>query len=96
MSGQSSRRAFEHVDGCEAMVVVMSQAADRSDWVRREITRAQQQDKLILPLLLRGAASFMLNTTQFEDVTGGRLPTQGFVERLRAATGNRLKPGVAR
>lgn len=76
----------DRVDGCCALVVVMTPASEDSEWVRREIIRAQQQSKTLLPLLLDGLGFFELNTTQHEDVSDGRMPTPGFIQRLEHLT----------
>jgi hypothetical protein len=64
----------------------MTPDADASRWVKREITRAEDGGKPILPLLLAGQRFFSLVDIQCEDVTGGRMPTRPFVERLLAHT----------
>ena len=74
------------VDGCAALVVVMTPTSEESEWVEREIVRAQQRDKAILPLLLDGLPFFELNTTQYEDVSDARMPTPTFIRRLKHLT----------
>jgi hypothetical protein len=71
------------VDGCSAFVVVMTPDAEDSEWVDRELQRAQDAGKPILPLLLRGRKFFSLADVHYEDVTGGRMPSDEFVARLR-------------
>lgn len=71
------------VDGCAALVVVMTPGAEESDWVNREITQAEELGRPILPLLLDGTRFFRLSNIQFEDVRDGRLPARRFVDRLR-------------
>jgi hypothetical protein len=71
------------VDGCSAFVVVMTPDAEDSEWVDRELQRAQDDGKPILPLLLRGRKFFSLGDVHYEDVIGGRLPSDEFVARLR-------------
>src|SRR5262249_46250018 len=48
---------------------------------------ATQEGKQVLPLLLEGKAFFALLSTQYDDVTGGRLPDDHFVARLRSLSG---------
>jgi hypothetical protein len=74
------------IDTCSVFVVVMTPEADRSDWVAREIARAQKKAKPIHPLLLRGEEFFRLADLQYEDVTGARMPGELFVARLRNVT----------
>jgi hypothetical protein len=71
------------LDACAALVVVMSPAAGESAWVEREIRRAEILDKPILPVLLSGTIFFRLADMHYEDVTGGALPSPGFVHKLR-------------
>jgi hypothetical protein len=73
----------EQIDSCAAVVVVMTPEAERSDWVEREIARAQQLHRPILPLLLAGHHFFSLGNLQYSDVTGGAMPGATFVTRLR-------------
>jgi hypothetical protein len=72
----------EKIDSCAALIVVMTPEAERSEWVEREIHRAETRGKLIVPLLLRGQSFFRLGVTQFVDVTDGGLPPDEFVYRL--------------
>jgi hypothetical protein len=78
----------EKVDGCVALVVVMTPDAEASEWVDREIHRAETLGKLIVPLLLRGQSFFRLGVTQYVDVTGGQLPPDDVVRRLASAGAN--------
>jgi len=66
-----------------AFVVVMTPAAETSEWVEREIMLAQREGKLIFPLLLRDEVFPLLITMQYVDVTDGRMPPQDFYNRLR-------------
>jgi hypothetical protein len=77
----------DQIDTCAAFVVIMTPDADESDWVNREINRAEQQRKPVFPLLLKGSTFFRLSNLQFEDVTGGRLPSDRYITRLQQATG---------
>lgn len=76
----------DRIDGCAALLVVMTPSSDESEWVEREIRRAQQQAKLILPLLLDGLPFFELNTTQYDDVSDRRMPTPSLISRLQHLT----------
>jgi hypothetical protein len=73
----------ERVDLCAAFIVVMTPAAEASDWVAREIVQAEKSDKPIFPLLLEGERFFQLANIQYQDVTGGRMPGDAFAARLR-------------
>jgi hypothetical protein len=54
----------ERVDTCAALVVVMTPDAEQSEWVAREIERADELRKPILPLLLEGRPFFRLGDLQ--------------------------------
>jgi TIR domain/LytR cell envelope-related transcriptional attenuator len=75
------------IDECAALIVVMSRDAEASEWVGREIARAQSKGKPVLPVLFDGEVFFRLSDIQFEDVRGGVLPGERFIAALRRATG---------
>jgi hypothetical protein len=77
----------EKIDSCSALIVVMTSAAEESNWVALEIARAQRMSKPIFPLLLQGDPLFVLGNLQYEDVTSGNMPRPQFIESLRAAIG---------
>jgi hypothetical protein len=70
------------VDQSGAVVVVMSPAAESSEWVDRELARAELKGLPVLPLLLAGDPFFRLGSTQYEDVRGGAMPGEAFVRRV--------------
>ncbi len=78
------------VDGCAALVPVMTPAAEASTWVEREIARAEEMGKPILPLLRSGQPFFRLANLQYDDVTTGGLPSQRFLDRLVTMAGTQL------
>jgi hypothetical protein len=82
----------EKIDSCAAFVVVMSPAARRSAWVRREVLRAQAQRKKIFPLLLAGEVLFDVSELQHENVVGGGMPSPRWVGHLRAASRPAAQP----
>jgi hypothetical protein len=75
------------IDRCAAFVVVMTPESEESDWVNREINRAEEKGKPVFPLLLRGGLFFRLSNLQAENVTGGNLPPPSFIARLVAQIG---------
>jgi serine/threonine protein phosphatase PrpC len=75
----------EKIDSCVAFVVVMSPAARESAWVGREVLHALEQGKRMFPLLLSGRKLFVVGNLQYEDVGHGGMPTQRWVDGLRAA-----------
>src|SRR5215470_776052 len=80
------RMIRNQIDTCAAFIVVMTPEAEASDWVTREIHRAETKAKPILPLLLRDEVFFRLSNIQYEDVTGDRMPGTVFVTKLRQLT----------
>jgi formylglycine-generating enzyme required for sulfatase activity len=77
-----------------AFVVVMTPDAEKSEWVEREILLAQGERKPIFPLLLSGQGITLLVTTQYADVTGGRMPPDEFYERLGREVGARSREEI--
>jgi molecular chaperone DnaK len=86
---QSILRLADELRSSGAVVLVMSPESDRSTWVAREVAAAQRAGTTILPLLLGGSPMFQVAELQYEDVTGGALPSDRFVERARALCGVR-------
>jgi len=88
VTGQRWSQVIEsQLDRCSAVVVVMTPAGSRSEWVDREIAHARAAGKPILPVLRAGRPFFSLANLQYEDVTDGSMPGTGFVSRLRSVTG---------
>ncbi|GAB3000599.1 toll/interleukin-1 receptor domain-containing protein [Saccharothrix stipae] len=77
----------DRIDGCAALVVVMTPDAEESAWVRRELSRAQDRGKTVFPLLLEGEVFFRLADVQAEDVRGGAMPGDRFVGALLRLVG---------
>ena len=82
------------VDTCAAFVPVMTPAADGSTWVARELERADAFNRPILPLLLEGQPLGSIAGVQFEDVRGGRMPSQRFLDRLASVVAAHTAPTV--
>ena len=72
----------EAIQECAAFIVVMTPDSNKSEWVEREVMLALDEQKPILPLLLRGRRFSVLVNTQYDDVTNGRMPPDEFYERL--------------
>lgn len=73
----------ERIDTCCAFVLVMTPDAEQSQWVEREIARAENMGKTMLPLLLEGQAFFRFGHVNNRDVRGGAMPGRDFTDRLR-------------
>ena len=65
-----------------AVIVVMTPAAEKSEWVERELMLALNEGKPVFPLLLRGKCFPILLNKQFANVSGGQMPPASFYERL--------------
>jgi TIR domain len=78
------------IDTCSAFVPVMSAPAQRSGSVDREVARAQDMGKPILPLLISGKPLPRLADLPHEDVAGSGMPRPRYVAALRATLGDRL------
>ncbi len=76
------RTIVQAVRSSAAVIVVMTPAAEQSEWVEKEILLAQREKKPTFPLLLRGQGLALLITVQYADVTQGRMPPDSFYERL--------------
>lgn len=72
----------EAIRRSSCVVVIMTPDAEQSEWVEKEILFAQREKKPIFPLLLKGSGFPLLITSQYVDVTNGKLPPDRFYERL--------------
>lgn len=82
----------QHLDECDAFVVVVSENAYESKWVQNELARAGRKKKPFFPLLLQGDPWLSVEATQYVDVTGGSLPDEKFYQRLAlVVSGNKIK-----
>ena len=70
----------EQVDNCAVVIVVMTPDSADSRWVDRELERADVHKTPVMPLLLKGTG--FRPDLQHEDVRGGGMPSQAFVEAL--------------
>ncbi len=87
-----TKKIRKHLDGCDAVVVIMSPEAEDSEWVANEVERAKRKGKPIIPLRLRGETWLQFETTQHLDVTQGQLPPRSFYRRLEAIVAGRPEP----
>lgn len=72
----------EKLEGCAALVLVMTHHAQRSEWVQNELNWAINENKPVFPLLVEGKLWLSVASRQFEDVTSGKLPPQSFFTEL--------------
>jgi len=88
-------RLQKQINTCDAYILIMSRNAYNSRWVPDELVTAKTKDKPIFPLLLDDTELFLaLQTIQFEDVRGGKLPSEEFYRRLAKVTPRKKKAGV--
>ncbi|WP_020521060.1 toll/interleukin-1 receptor domain-containing protein [Catelliglobosispora koreensis] len=82
------------ISQCSAFVPVLTPASAGSKWVRREISFADELAKPILPLLLAPCRRpIIVHDLDYEDVTGGGLPSAKFVTSLRLRLATPASPG---
>jgi len=80
-------RLQKQIYTCDAYILVMSTNAFNSKWVPDELVTAKTKGKPIFPLLLDDTEMFLaIQTIQFEDVRGGKLPSETFYKRLATVT----------
>lgn len=65
------QRIENNINACAAFIVVMSPAAEESEWVERELLFAERVGKPIFPVLLGGDYWPRLAEIQFVDMTRG-------------------------
>jgi hypothetical protein len=79
----------KQLDSCAAFIVIMTPRSFASEWVQSELQRARRKLKPIFPLLLEGDEPWLsVESTQFYDVRGGKLPDARFysaLQRVKAA-----------
>jgi hypothetical protein len=74
----------KQLDSCEAFIVIMTPRSFASEWVQSELQRAKRKLKPIFPLLLEGDEPWLsVESTQFYDVRGGKLPDARFYSALQ-------------
>jgi hypothetical protein len=78
------RALQEQLDASAALIVLMTSGAYTRDWVQSELARAQAKGIPLFPLLLEGDVWLAAQSTQYEDVRGGRLPSERFYQALAA------------
>jgi formylglycine-generating enzyme required for sulfatase activity len=72
------------LDSCDAFIVVMTPRAFVSEWVQSELQRAKRKLKPIFPMLLEGDEPWLsVESTQFYDVRGEKLPDAKFYSAIR-------------
>ncbi len=92
----------KRLDDCAAFILVMTPNSSVSRWVKNELNRAMRKNKPIFPLLLEGEEPWLaVESIQFMDVRGGKLPDERFYQHLsnyaaREKPVQEVKPSPAR
>jgi len=74
----------KQLDSCDAVILIMTPRAFASEWVQNELQRAKRKLKPIIPLLLEGDEPWLsVESTQYYDVRGEKLPDTKFYSSLR-------------
>jgi len=88
-------RLQKQINTCDAYILIMSRNAYNSRWVPDELVTAKSKGKPIFPLLLDDTELFLaVQTIQFEDVRGGKMPSEEFYRRLATVTQRKKKASV--
>lgn len=84
----------KQLDSCFAFIVIMSPRSFASEWVQSELQRAKRKMKPVFPMLLEGDEPWLsVESTQYYDVRGGKLPDARFYSALnRLASGSQTAP----
>ncbi len=74
----------KQLDACDAFIIIMTPRSFASEWVQSELQRAKRKLKPIFPLLLEGDEPWLsVESTQFYDVRGEKLPDEKFYSAVR-------------
>ena len=82
----------EHLDTCDAFILIATESAYKSRWVQKEVTRAQRINKPFFPLLLSGGPWLSIESTQYVDIRDKSLPPKKFYQRLARVSPRRITP----
>lgn len=64
----------EKIEQCSAFIVIVSRAANESDWVHDELDLAKEKDRDILPIMLDDSRMFGTGRIQCEYCRKGSCP----------------------
>ena len=85
----------KQLDTCDAFILIMSPRSYASEWVQSELQRARRKLKPIFPLLLEGNEPWLsVESTQYYDVQGEKLPESKFYTDLAHVVTRSEGPGV--
>jgi WD40 repeat protein len=72
---------------CSAFIIVMTPAANASDWVLEELDYAKANDRDVMPISIDGGKVWGTGRRQAERVQGHELPSAQFIDDVRALIG---------
>ena len=72
----------DQLDASTVFILVVSDNSYESEWVQNEVARAKRKGIPFFPLLLSGDPWLSVESTQYVDVRGEKLPPLEFYERL--------------
>jgi hypothetical protein len=78
-----SREIRQRIMHALGVIVVMSRAAEASEWVEKEILEAQHHSRNFVPILLEGNRLFLLASSHYFDARNERLPDDNLIRQLR-------------
>ena len=72
----------EKIDSCKVFILIMSEGARESEWVKHELAYAQDKGKRIYPLLLGGDVWLSVASLPYVNLRNRRLPEESFFNDL--------------
>ncbi len=78
-----TREIRQRIMGALAVIVVMSPAAEESEWVEREILEGQRCGRAFVPILLTGDRMFLLSSSHYFDARTGALPDDNLIRQFQ-------------
>ncbi|MEV7908297.1 toll/interleukin-1 receptor domain-containing protein, partial [Streptomyces anulatus] len=77
------RETHRRISRALGVIVIMSPSAEKSDRMIGEVLQAQEHDRRIFPILLRGKVPYFLGATQPFDARDGGMPDESYLRVLR-------------
>ena len=82
----------DHLNNCDALILVVSENSFESEWVQKEVARAKRIGKPVFPILLNGNMWPSVESTQGIDVKNKEPLPEKFYERLALVTSRDEQP----
>lgn len=71
------------INECDVFIIIVSEDSKKSRWVKKELLHAQDKNKPVFPLLLRGSRWMLIQDLNCVDVAGGYLPHESFFDEIK-------------